>query len=67
MWLTTQLNQLYNLPKTNKDRFDWKLKEQIMQFQGDHNLIADGIVGQQTLMPLMQQLDTKIPRLLSLD
>ena len=64
MWLTTQLNQLYKLPKTNKDRFDWKLKEQIMQFQSDNNLIADGIVGQQTLMPLMQQLDTKIPTLL---
>jgi general secretion pathway protein A len=64
MWLSSQLDQLYQLPKSNKDRFDWKLKEHIMQFQSDNNLIADGIVGQKTLMPLMQQIDSKIPRLL---
>ncbi|MDN2664047.1 peptidoglycan-binding domain-containing protein [Psychromonas sp. 14N.309.X.WAT.B.A12] len=64
MWLAAQLNRLYGLPDTQKDRFDWKLKEQVIEFQEDNGLVADGIAGQQTLMLLAQQLDPKIPSLL---
>ncbi|RBW42812.1 general secretion pathway protein GspA [Psychromonas sp. B3M02] len=64
LWLTAQLNRLYGLPETQKDRFDWELKEQVTAFQEDNGLVADGIAGQQTLMLLAQQLDPKIPSLL---
>lgn len=64
IWLTAELNRLYGLPASKKDRFDWKLKEQVIKFQTENNLIADGIVGKQTLMPLVQKVDPKIPRLL---
>ncbi|WP_413692028.1 ExeA family protein [Psychromonas sp. KJ10-2] len=64
LWLTAQLNRLYGLPETQKDRFDWELKEQVTAFQEDNRLVADGIAGQQTLMLLAQQLDPKIPSLL---
>lgn len=64
VWLNTQLNRLYGLPNNNKARFDWKLKEQVIEFQGDNYLIADGIVGRRTLMSLVQQSDSKIPSLL---
>lgn len=62
-WLNTQLNSLYDLPKSNKTRFDWKMKQQVMDFQLDNELVADGIVGQRTLIPLVQQLDPTTPSL----
>jgi len=64
LWLSKQLNQVYGLSESPKSRFDWKLKNKVIEFQNDNNLVADGIVGRQTLMPLVQQLDTQIPSLL---
>jgi len=64
VWLSTQLNNLYALTTTNKQRFDWKLKEQVITFQNDNGLVADGIVGRRTLMFLMQQSQSNIPSLL---
>jgi len=63
LWLSTHLNRLQGLPEGNKLRFDWNLKEQVIDFQMDNDLVADGIVGKQTLMPLLQQVDPKIPTL----
>lgn len=63
-WLSDQLNHLQGLPETNKNRFDWKLKDQVMQFQSDNRLSADGIVGVRTLMVLVQQLEATTPHLL---
>ena len=64
VWLSTQLNSLYGLTTTNKQRFDWKLKEQVIEFQNDNGLVADGIVGRRTLMFLVQQSEPNIPSLL---
>jgi len=64
VWLSTQLNNLYGLKTTNKQRFDWKLKEQVIEFQNDNGLVADGIVGRRTLMFLVQQTEPNIPSLL---
>ena len=63
VWLNTQLNRLNGLESNNKERFDWKLKEQVIEFQEDNYLIADGIVGRRTLMLLVQQSDPEIPSL----
>lgn len=63
VWLNTQLNRLNGLESHNKERFDWKLKEQVIDFQEDNYLIADGIVGRRTLMLLVQQSDPEIPSL----
>jgi len=64
LWLSTQLNRLDDLSEKPKDRFDWKLKNKVIEFQNENNLVADGIVGRQTLMPLVQQLEPKTPSLL---
>ena len=64
VWLSTQLKSLYGLTTTNKQRFDWKLKEQVIEFQNDNGLVADGIVGRRTLMFLVQQSEPNIPSLL---
>ncbi|TEW53905.1 AAA family ATPase [Psychromonas sp. RZ22] len=63
-WLNMQLNTLYGLPENNNDRFDWKLKEKVIKFQYENNLVADGIVGKRTLISLTQQLEPKTPSLL---
>lgn len=63
VWLNMQLSRLYGLTNNDKQRFDWKLKEQVVEFQVDNDLIADGIVGRRTLMSLVQQSDPKIPSL----
>ena len=64
VWLSTQLNNLSGLTVANKQRFDWKLKEQVIEFQKDNGLVADGIVGRRTLMFLVQQSEPNIPSLL---
>ena len=64
LWLSKQLNRVYGVSENPKSRFDWKLKNTVIEFQNNNNLVADGIVGRQTLMPLVQQLDTTIPSLL---
>ncbi|MEL0628391.1 AAA family ATPase [Psychromonas aquatilis] len=63
-WLSSHLNRLAGLPDGNKTRFDWKLKSQVIEFQENNNLVADGIAGKQTLMLLLQQTDSKVPSLL---
>lgn len=63
-WLSENLNLLYGRADAPKHKFDWQLKKQVMKFQEENNLIADGYVGKRTLLPLMQQLDPTIPSLL---
>jgi general secretion pathway protein A len=62
-WLAQQLNLIYSLPTTNKDIFDTDLQEEVKQFQRDHALKDDGIVGPRTMMLIMQQNHPEFPRL----
>ena len=62
-WLNNQLNTLYRLPESIKDLFDWQLKEQVVRFQSENNLTADGIVGKRTLISLLQQVEPSTPSL----
>jgi len=62
-WLVTQLNQLQGMPVESKNRFDLPLLQQVMSFQLENGLKDDGIVGGQTLMPLMQMVNPQLPRL----
>jgi len=51
-WLANQLNRIQDKPNEHKIRFDTRLLEQVIGFQREQGLIADGIVGPQTLMYL---------------
>ncbi|MFT6925409.1 MAG: general secretion pathway protein A [Psychromonas sp.] len=62
-WLVRQLNQLQEMPPESKNRFDLPLLQQVMSFQIENGLKDDGIVGVQTLMPLMQRVNPQLPRL----
>ena len=62
-WLATQLNKLQNLPAEGGNRFDLPLLQQVKDFQRDNGLTEDGIVGAQTLIPLLQRVDPYLPRL----
>ncbi|MFT7052813.1 MAG: general secretion pathway protein A [Psychromonas sp.] len=62
-WLVTQLNELQGMPVESKNRFDLPLLQQVMGFQLVNGLKDDGIVGRQTLMPLMQMVNPQLPRL----
>ncbi|WP_425355962.1 peptidoglycan-binding domain-containing protein [Psychromonas arctica] len=46
---------MYGVSENPKSRFDSKLKNTVIEFQNNNNIVADGIVGRQTLMPLVQQ------------
>ena len=62
-WLSQQLNKIYARPENNNSRFDLSLLQQVKQFQREHFLIDDGIVGARTLMVMMQQTHPEFPRL----
>lgn len=62
-WLVKQLNQLQGMPSESKNRFDLTLLQQVMSFQLENGLKDDGIVGAQTLMPLMQIVNPQLPQL----
>ncbi|MEI6897618.1 MAG: AAA family ATPase [Psychromonas sp.] len=63
-WLSNQLNKLQGWPNERKSEFDLRLVEQVSAFQRQQGLVDDGIVGTQTLMPLMQLVRPHSPRLL---
>ena len=63
LWLSQQLNLIYSLPASNKAIFDIDLQEEVKQFQRDHGLIDDGIVGPRTMLLIMQQMHPEFPRL----
>lgn len=62
-WLARQLNELQGMPVESKNRFDLPLLQQVTGFQLENGLKDDGIVGAQTLMPLMQRVNPQLPRL----
>ncbi|HEY5714912.1 MAG TPA: AAA family ATPase [Psychromonas sp.] len=62
-WLVRQFNKLHGAQLESENRFDLPLLEQVRAFQRDNSLKEDGIVGAQTLMPLLQQVNPQLPRL----
>ncbi|ABM02045.1 General secretion pathway ATPase protein [Psychromonas ingrahamii 37] len=62
-WLARQLNKLQGMPIESKNRFDLPLLQQVMRFQIENGLKDDGIVGERTLIPLMQIVNSQLPRL----
>ena len=62
-WLATQLNKQQGMQTEGGNRFDLPLLQQVKDFQRDNELTQDGIVGAQTLMPLLQQVNPQLPKL----
>ncbi len=56
-WLSGMLERIDGQPSGQPDdpaqaQFDWQLSKRVMDFQRDMGLVADGIVGRQTLIKL---------------
>jgi general secretion pathway protein A len=67
-WLRQQLEQVQevSIPASDPLNFDYALQEQVLAFQRSHGLVADGIVGRNTMIHLNTASGRKdIPRLLS--
>lgn len=62
-WLVKQLNEIQGLPMENKNRYDLPLMLQVSEFQRSQGLKDDGIVGVQTLIPLVQRHHPELPTL----
>jgi murein L,D-transpeptidase YcbB/YkuD len=41
-----------HIPATDANLFDYPLQKQLLEFQRSHGLVADGIVGKNTLIQL---------------
>ncbi|GAB4508961.1 MAG: ExeA family protein [Sulfuricaulis sp.] len=65
VWLRDVLARYRGEPLTAEagDLFDKELQMQLMQFQGQHRLTADGVAGQATLAKLQGYLTDKSPTL----
>ncbi len=65
-WLTTQLKKTGNLlPGRVINSYDDYLRQRVIDFQAQHKLVADGIVGPITIIHLNAQSDIKTPSLFS--
>jgi general secretion pathway protein A len=67
-WLRQQLElaQGVDLPSGNPQDFDYKLYQQVLAFQRDNGLVADGIVGRYTIIQLNTRTAASgIPRLVA--
>lgn len=62
-WLVNQLNEIQGLPMKNKNRYDLPLLQQVSEFQRAQGLTEDGIVGVETLIPLVQLNHPELPML----
>ncbi len=64
-WLRQLLEkaQQVTLPAENPQYFDFPLQKQVMEFQRDRGLTADGMVGKQTLIQLSSYDDRDVPLL----
>lgn len=53
-WIRHQLEivQGVHIPATDANLFDYPLQKQLLEFQRSHGLVADGIVGKNTLIQL---------------
>jgi general secretion pathway protein A len=53
-WLREQLEvvQGVKVPSTDPQLFDYALQNQVLEFQRSHGLVADGVVGKNTLIQL---------------
>ena len=65
LWLRRQLVQLGHLAPTaqSSDQFDDNLVQQVLRFQRNQGMRADGKVGPRTVMRLMAAADSRIPQL----
>jgi murein L,D-transpeptidase YcbB/YkuD len=53
-WLREQLEQAQGVKVLSPDKqvFDYPLQKQVLEFQRSHGLVADGVVGKNTLIQL---------------
>ncbi|RKF18440.1 AAA family ATPase [Alginatibacterium sediminis] len=63
-WLEQSLSQLQNRSPRALSYYDEQLEASVTQFQLQHQLKADGIVGEQTMIKLMQAIQPLQPQLL---
>ena len=68
-WLQAKLGELSEESSNiiSGGRYTEAVQQQVTEFQRQQNILADGIVGHQTLMRLNQLTDQKIPRLVGTD
>jgi general secretion pathway protein A len=67
-WLRQQLEQALGLsiPASDPLNFDYELQKQVLAFQRNHGLVADGIVGKNTMIHLNSASGREdVPRLLA--
>ncbi len=64
-WLRQRLSEVDGAPagSRNRDVFDEELRARVIAFQRARALVADGIVGEETLIHLASPRDGKAPRL----
>jgi general secretion pathway protein A len=65
-WLRHQLEQALDvdIPAADPELFDYALQKQVLEFQRSHGLMADGIVGENTLNHLNTRSEREgVPRL----
>lgn len=62
-WVDNVLSDELAQPKRFTDVFDQELTQRVMVFQRQQRLTADGIVGQKTMMMLVNVSDNSLPRL----
>jgi general secretion pathway protein A len=67
VWLRRQLEAVQQVspPSEAPEYFDFPLQQQVMEFQRHRGLMADGVVGKQTLIQLNTQADRNVPRLMA--
>lgn len=65
-WLRRQLEQALDvdIPASDPELFDYALQKHVLDFQRSHGLVADGIVGENTLIQLNTRAEREgVPRL----
>lgn len=62
-WLDHNVSAALDDTASSGTRFDWPLVEKVIRFQQQSGLIADGIVGPQTMMTVVHYADSTVPKL----
>ncbi len=60
-WLSTRLAEIDNTTSGNRNLYDKELSARVKQFQLQHGLTADGIVGPMTIIQINTRSETGVP------